>query len=408
MPHPKRTLTLVGIMIGVGFLALIFFRQSPPVNTAKTTMTAPPAKALTAPVSATLPQTAPPSILPFPPSELLLHAKAGSFAAKAVTDAVAAFTAKTPEALAELTRLAASSDASERLLALYLRLEIEGPTSAILTAAASDPSPWVSSQAAEWLYFHSRFDLWKAYVQDIGGAWTPAQTAQVIANFAATPTGSPELPAGLVILQLGRALPDLVGALLNATPEVRATLEIALLDINTSPTARTALLDIFNETRPAGYLSTLEKLISARGEDSPARFNAFVNYASTADASAGMSWLESIAVATTPADPLAFRFDVAKRLLAEKAASPVAQTRADTRDQITIAVTAATSLRALSEADLRTLNRYVEQFRDLAPERADAPALKRIATLLEAEPHRDYSARRLTARVRSLAAQASI
>ena len=347
-------------------------------------------------------------MLPFPPSELLLRAKAGSFAAKAVTDAVAAFTAKTPEALAELARLAASSDASERLLALYLRLEIEGPTSAILASAASDPSPWVSSQAAEWLFFHSRFDLWKSYVQDIRTVWSPAKTAEVITSLATSPTGSPELSSGLVILQLGRALPDLVGALLNAAPEIRATLETALLDPSTSPDARTALLDTFNETRPAGYLSTLEKLITARGEDSPARFKAFVNYASVADASAGRAWLESIAVATTPADPLAFRFDVAKRLLAEKAASPVAQTRADTRDQITMAVTSATSLRALSEPDLHTLNRYVEQFRDLAPERADAAALERIATLLEAEPYRDYSARRLTARVRALATQAGI
>jgi hypothetical protein len=350
----------------------------------------------------------PPNPLSFAPSDVLLRARAGSFTPQDVTAAVAAFTARTPEALTEIARLAASSDASERLLALYLRLELDGPTPAILASASSDPSPWISSQASEWLYFHSRFDLWKAYVQDVRAAWTPGKTSQVIASFAANSTGSPELSAGLVILQLGRALPDLVGALLKTAPELRAQLETALLDPATASTARTALLDTFHETRPAGYLATLEKLISARGEDSPARFMAFINYARVADASAGRAWLESIAVASTPADPLAFRFDVAKRLLAEKAATPAVQTRADTRAKITIAVASATSLRALSEADLRTLNRYVEQFRDLAPERVDAPALERIATLLGAEQYRDYSARRLTARVRALAAQASI
>ena len=365
-----------------------------------------PSQALASALSSPAVPSTPLAPLPFAPSDLLLRARAGSFTPEDVTAAVAAFTARTPEAVTELARLAASSDASERLLALYLRLELDGPAPAILASAASDPSPWISSQAAEWLYFHYHFDLWKTYVQGVRAAWTPGKTSQVIANLAANSTGAPELSAGLVILQLGRALPDLVGALLKTAPELRAQLEIALLDPATASPARTALLDTFHETRPAGYLATLEKLILARGEDSPARFKAFVYYAGVADTSAGLSWLDSIAASPTQADPLAFRFDVTKRLLAEKATIQMAQTRENTRVRIITALTSVNSLRALSENDLRTLNRYIEQFREFAPERADAPALEHIATLLQAEPYRDYSARRLTAQVRALAIQA--
>jgi len=310
--------------------------------------------------------------------------------------------------LAEIARLAASGDAQERLLSLYLRLELDGPTPAILATAAADTSPWIASQAAEWLYFNSRFDLWRDYVQDVRVAWTQGKTDQIIASLAANSTGSPELSAGLVILQLGRALPDLVGALLKAAPEIRSTLETALLDPTTASAARAALLDTFQETRPAGYISTLEKLIAARREDSPARFKAFIYYADVANAMAGQAWLDNVAASSTTTDPLAFRFDVTKRLLAEKAAVPLAQERVNTRNQTTVAVASATSLRKLSETDLRTLNRYIEQFRDLPPEPTDAPTLDRIATLLEAEPYKDYFARRLSAHVRALANQAAL
>lgn len=357
--------------------------------------------------SAATPPT-PSTPLPFAPSDLILRARAGSFTPQDVTAAVAAFNARTPEALAEITRLATSSVAAERLLSLYLRLELDGPTPAILASAATDASPWISSQAAEWLYFHCRFDLWNDYVEGVRAAWTLSKTGQVIASLAADSTGSPELSAGLVILQLGRALPDMVGALLNTAPELRVQLEAALLDPATDSTARTALLGTFQEARPPDYLTTLEKLIAARGEDSPARFKAFVYYAEAAGAADGQSWLNSAAPSSTPADPLAFRFDLTKRLLVKKAAVPLAQMRANTRDQITVAVTSATFLRELSESDLRTLDRYVEQLRDFPPERADAPTLERIAALLEAEPFRDYSARRFTARVRALANQAAL
>jgi hypothetical protein len=332
----------------------------------------------------------------FSPSDLLLRARAGSFTPQDVTAAVAAFKARTPEALAEIARLAASGDSSERLLSLYLRLELDGPTPAILASAATDTSPWISSQAAEWLYFHFRFDLWRDYVQDVRGAWTTGKTGQIISSFTANSSGSPELSAGLVILQLGRALPDLVGALLRVAPELRVQLETALLNPATAPTARTALLDNFHETRPASYISILEKLISAFGEDSPTRFKAFIYYAEAADAADGQAWINSAAPSSTPADPLAFRFELTKRLLVKKAAVPLEQMRANTRDQITVAVTSATFLRELSETDLRTLDRYIEQLRDFPPERADAPTLERIAALLEAEPFRDYSARRFT------------
>ncbi len=413
MKLPKRAFVILGVIICVGLLVLTLRRQSPPAAAPKVANVSQPAKAITAPalaapvVAPLLQATVAQPVLPFPPSELLLRAKAGSFAAKAATDAVAEFTARTPEALAELNRLAASSDISERLLGLYLRLEIEGPTAAILASAASDSSPLVSSQAAEWLFFHSRFDLLKSYLQEVRSAWSPTKTEQIVSSFATSPSSSPELPAGLVILQLGRALSDMVGALLNTAPEIHDALETVLLDQSAPPQARVALLDVFQEARPAGYLTTLQKLILSRSEDSPARFKAFVNYATVVDASAGLTWIEHIPAATTSADPLGFRFGTTKRLLTEKAATPISQIRADARVQIAKAVTSATSLRGLSAADLSALNRYVEHLRDFPPEQVDAPVLGRIATLLEAEPYRDYSARRLTARVRALAAQAN-
>jgi hypothetical protein len=364
--------------------------------------------ALASKLASPAPRPTPSAPLSFAPSDLLLRARAGSFTPQDVTSAVAAFKARTPEALAEIARLAASGVAQERLLSLYLRLELDGPTPAILATAAADTSPWIASQAAEWLYFNSRFDLWRDYVQDVRVAWTQGKTDQIIASLAANSTGSPELSAGLVILQLGRALPDLVGALLKAAPEIRSTLETALLDPTTAPAARAALLDTFQETRPAGYIYTLEKLIAARSEDSPARFKAFIYYADVADAITGQAWLDSVAVSSPTTDPLAFRFDVTKRLLAEKAAVPLAQARVTTRNQTMVAVESANSLRKLSETDLRTLNRYIEQFRDLPPEPADAPTLNRIATLLEAEPYKDYFGRRLSAHVRALANQAAL
>lgn len=346
--------------------------------------------------------------VPFAPTNLLLHARAGSFTPQDVTDAISAFKARTPDALAEIARLASSSDAVERLLGLYLRLEIEGPSLAILASGSSDPSPLISSQAAEWLFFHSRFDLWKNYIQDVRSAWTPAKKSHVIASLAANPSGAPELPAGLVILQLGRALPDLVGALLRAAPEIQGELEASLLDRSTAPRARSVLLDIFQETRPANYTSTLQKLILSHDEDSSARFKAFINYVSVADPLAGRAWIESVATTKTTSDPLAFRFDVAKRLFTERSNISSAAARTITRDKLTSALTSASSLRALSENDTQTLYLYIEQFQGNTPERADVPALQQIAALLESEPYCDYNARRLTAHIQALVHQSNL
>lgn len=81
------------------------------------------ASKLTSPATPPTPSTP----LPFAPSDLILRARAGSFTPQDVTAAVAAFNARTPEALAENARLAISSVASERLLSLYLRLELVLP-----------------------------------------------------------------------------------------------------------------------------------------------------------------------------------------------------------------------------------------------------------------------------------------
>jgi hypothetical protein len=107
------------------------------------------------PASSPAPQLATSS---YPPARLLLNDAAGSFTGKDATDALAEFAKaikqQNPEALAELSRLAASGEVSERLLATHIALEVNGPATAALTAALADPSPAVTAQAAEWLYFY--------------------------------------------------------------------------------------------------------------------------------------------------------------------------------------------------------------------------------------------------------------
>lgn len=372
-----------------------------PAAAARAIAAAAPAQATTA----SSPPPSPAAPLPFHPSELLLRARAGSFTPAEVAEAVAAFAQQTPEALAELDRLATSAEPVERILGLYLRLEIDGPSAALLSAAASDPSPWVAAQAAEWLYFHADFDRWRNYLTAVAQAWTPAKTAEVLDRFAANPGSSPEVPAGLTILQLGRALPDFVGALLNSAPPLQTDFADALLDPAIPPEARTALLDIFREARPPAYTALTEKLITAYGEDSPARFRAFTHYVTpTGDPATVADWLASAEANAPTGDPLAFRFDQARRLLTENAARlvPLAQTR----EQVHAALQAAPSLRAISAADQAALARYLEHLITTPPAPEDAAPLERLASLLRAEPHLDYSARRLSARVRHLAAQA--
>ncbi|RRJ98041.1 hypothetical protein Ga0100231_006420 [Opitutaceae bacterium TAV4] len=426
-PLQRRILSVALVLALVGLIVIFVFRQSPqrsipaPDQPASKTIPAntpspvPSAATIAQQLRAAIPSRAfaattvvPLSSSAYPPTVLLLNAAAGSFAGKAAADAVAAFASQTPEAVAELARLAASDNATERLLALHLRLEISGPDAAILASAASDPSPWVAAQAAEWLFFHARFDLWQNYLRDVQSAWTDAKTDETVARLALNSTGATGLPAGMVVLQLGRALPDFVGALLAESPDLRTSFQAVLFDTGSPSSARETLLDIFHQTQPPGYLAALETLIGNHAEDSPARFRAFVYYAAAAPVADGLARLETLLPATSGVtDHLAARFEVAQRLLSERAANDVAAPTflADTRESLGLSLSKATSLRELSESERRMLNRYLIQLRTDFPSPTDTPLLERIATLLKAEPYQDYSARRLTAQTSYLANQ---
>jgi hypothetical protein len=347
--------------------------------------------------------TSPPTSISFPPSLLLLQASAGTFTPYTLSEAIAAFTNKTPESAAELARLAASSDPAERLLALHINLRLVGPTPEILAAAAKDASPLVGAQAAEWLFFNERFDLWHSYLEQVRASWTVEKTDEVAARFTSNPHGKASLPAGLTTLQLGRGLHDFIAALLPLAPDIRSSLRDVILDPASPSQARTSLLQLYQTTRPETYLPLLEALIARRSEDSPARAQALLAFSSVPPARDRLAWLDSKALINPSAeavpDPLATRLADAQRRLRRNLENDIPALHIQARSQLASTLATAGHFDDLPPAARSNLAAYVERIEVLGPSAADHGLLSSIAALLRSRSESDYASRRLLAQV---------
>jgi hypothetical protein len=64
-------------------------------------------------------------------------------------------------------QLVNSDDEHDRLLALFLHLELYDDIAGLLNQVKLDPSPYVWAEAAGWLYEQGRFDELQAYIENV-------------------------------------------------------------------------------------------------------------------------------------------------------------------------------------------------------------------------------------------------
>lgn len=190
-------------------------------------------------------------------------------------------------------QLLSAASLSERLLGVYILMEIPDGRTEALQAAAKDPSPHVRAMAADQLFLKEEFHQWERFVADMV-ANQATDIDGLVSPYDLQPA-KPELPAGLALLNLDQGLDAYTIEMLARNAAVAAVARRQVLDENQNATRRTALLDLLNEANPPGQDHFLREFIAGAQTRSEARWNAIVRLANHDNEASTVSFLRGLA-----------------------------------------------------------------------------------------------------------------
>ncbi|MBI2927682.1 MAG: hypothetical protein HYY24_18455 [Verrucomicrobia bacterium] len=274
----------------------------------------------------------------------------------------------------------------ERILGIYLALEIGGMSDELATFVLLDPSPHVKAEAADWLYLHSQFDAWKRLVSVEAASLTRDKAHELFAKLAPG-ANTLEPPAVLALLHLGDGLPGLATELLKrsgaAVDEARAAL------IKPGKPFAEPLFDALHRANPANFDAILADIIRGTEDDAPVRWKAIWTLGETSMAAESAEFLKGF-VSAKPGDPLTHKMTEAAGKIEARSQSglaPISRLEAELVREFL----------GNGKQDDRTLSLvgyYVEWARRERPEHVNPAILHRASELLTSRPLQDQSLRR--------------
>jgi len=233
----------------------------------------------------------------------LLTLRPGQVSGTEAVALVVSLKADTSNAILEIEKLTASTNATERLLGFFLLLEIQGSSESILTRVADDGSPFVKAEIADWLYFKNRFPEWDSFLNKVIASLSTSTIEALFELLDSKPVRM-ELPAAMTILGLGRGLPYLTVEILRRSPDAVANARRQLQAPGVPLVRKENLLSLLHAANPMEYMRILEEIISASEDDSPLRWRAVWQYGQKGSGDTSVGFL-SLLVDQHPQDRLA-------------------------------------------------------------------------------------------------------
>lgn len=124
------------------------------------------------------------------------------------------------ETIGDLMR---SGNENDRLLAVFLHLELFDEITDVIDRAKHDESPYVQAEVAAWLYERGSFPEFEEYLRDVSPLLTDAHRNKLRELMNGNPPHL-EVPAGLAALGLGQSLPLLYRELARYDEKIRGEL----------------------------------------------------------------------------------------------------------------------------------------------------------------------------------------
>ena len=136
-----------------------------------------------------------------------------------------------------------------------------------------DPSVYVKAQPGQWLYLNCDFEQWKNYSKQVSALMPPQDLSQLLDKFQRDP---PRLgtPAALDYLNLNEPLQVFLQGLILTDNNIAGAVVASVKDNATPFKERYALLGIFDQAEPTGYMDTLKEMITDKDMDSEIRWEA--------------------------------------------------------------------------------------------------------------------------------------
>jgi hypothetical protein len=178
----------------------------------------------------------------------------------------------------EIDKLFASDETANRVLGIFLLLETEGASKAVLEIAARDPALVVRAEAAEWLYRRMDFDEWDFYLRDSASRLTPEEVANLLQLLSRNPA-TLRVSTAMGLLHLGEGLPEYFNHLAVHSDTVLRAAQAALLDPTGADDLRDNVFAALAWAHPADYRDTLRKMIDNPAEKPYFRAQAMAVYA---------------------------------------------------------------------------------------------------------------------------------
>jgi len=206
----------------------------------------------------------------------LLFSQPGYITGKRAWDCLAELKALGMQAKGIIDTLASSTNVNERLLGVFLALEVFGPTNSVLEIAAHDPEPVIPAEVGQWLYLNNRFDQWDSFLNNYATNQQPSQMESLLGLCDRVPVVA-DVPTGMSILTIGRGLPLLLQEMARRSDSMALEMSHRILDPSVADNNRLSLLNVMQDARPAGFAAILTNLISQSTQYSPLRFKAVWN-----------------------------------------------------------------------------------------------------------------------------------
>lgn len=255
-----------------------------------------------------------------PEIKLLLVSRPGYVSVLQASDMVAKLKTDAVNALPEMETLSKSTNVVERLLGLYMLLEINGPSEGVLNRASADVSAYVQSEAAAWLYLNGRFNEWDAFLRENCSSKSRDDLEAIFALLDTTPIRL-DLPAAVSLLGLGRGLPDYVIEVFRRNAESIAFARQQLDDARIPMMQKENVLALLHQANPPDYTGILQSIIASSDDDHPLRWQAVWNYSQTASDVESRDFL-SIWLDQHPRDRLRDKLEESSVAISERISAP--------------------------------------------------------------------------------------
>ena len=159
--------------------------------------------------------------------------------------------------------LLASDYESERILGIFLALEVGGYTEEIKEIVSEDSSPFVQAQPSLWLFLNHKFDEWEKFSEQMGESLSNYQIQKLFESFDKNPPRMESIPPGLTHLGLTNPLEIYTRGMISTNSKFFELVSHEILDETSPKERRYALLELVHEANPQGYDLFLKEIIDS-------------------------------------------------------------------------------------------------------------------------------------------------